>query len=150
LDHLIWHCERFETKRRRLTVALTALDVQLGTPVRDLCAQKKWQAMKCCLDFLGSLGIRIWWLSCPFSKIAGQILPHGPIGKHAILKKNCASRFYFFLWIFMFCYLTLGDLQNELPIKSSTQKTCVPCKMYPLLFIKYRTMDNKRHIFITR
>jgi hypothetical protein len=25
VDHMIWHCERFET-------ALTALDVQLGTP----------------------------------------------------------------------------------------------------------------------
>jgi hypothetical protein len=55
-DHLIWHCERFETERRRLT---DALDVQLGTSVRDLCAETKWRAMKCCLDFLESLGIRI-------------------------------------------------------------------------------------------
>jgi hypothetical protein len=31
VNHLIWHCERFETERRRLTDALTALDVQLGT-----------------------------------------------------------------------------------------------------------------------
>jgi hypothetical protein len=59
VDHLIWHCERFENERRRLIDALTALDVQFGTPVRDLCALKKWWAMKCCLDFLGSLGIRI-------------------------------------------------------------------------------------------
>jgi hypothetical protein len=29
VDHLIWHCERFETERRRLTDALTALDEQL-------------------------------------------------------------------------------------------------------------------------
>jgi hypothetical protein len=57
--HLIWYCERFETERRRLTDALTALDVQLGTTVRDLCVLKKWRAMKCCLDFLGTLRIKI-------------------------------------------------------------------------------------------
>jgi hypothetical protein len=45
VDHLIWHCERFETERHRLTDALTVLDVQLQTIVRDLCALKKWRAM---------------------------------------------------------------------------------------------------------
>jgi hypothetical protein len=59
VDHLLWHCDGFETQRRRLTDALTALDVQLGTSVRDLCALKKGWAVKCCLDFFGSLGIRI-------------------------------------------------------------------------------------------
>jgi hypothetical protein len=59
VNHLIWHCDRFYTKRRRLTDALTALEVQHGSPVRDLCALKKWRAMKCSLDFFGSLGIRI-------------------------------------------------------------------------------------------
>jgi hypothetical protein len=44
VDQLIWHCERFETERRRQTDALTARDVQLGTPVQDLCALKKWWA----------------------------------------------------------------------------------------------------------
>jgi hypothetical protein len=38
VDHLIRDCKRFETERRH---ALTAKDVQLGTPVRDLCALKK-------------------------------------------------------------------------------------------------------------
>jgi hypothetical protein len=57
MDHLIWHCRRFETERRRLTDAFAALDVRLGTPVRDLCAQKRWRSMRCCLDFLGSLEI---------------------------------------------------------------------------------------------
>jgi hypothetical protein len=33
----------------------SALDVQLGTPVQDLCVLKKWWAMKCCLDFLGGI-----------------------------------------------------------------------------------------------
>jgi hypothetical protein len=59
VDHLLCHCRRFETKRRRLTDVLAALDEQLGTPVRDLCARKRWRAMKCCLDFLGSLEMRI-------------------------------------------------------------------------------------------
>jgi hypothetical protein len=49
VDYLIWHCEIFETERRRLTDTLTALHVQLGTSVRDLCPLKKWRAMKCCL-----------------------------------------------------------------------------------------------------
>jgi hypothetical protein len=60
---------------RALTDALTALDVQLGTTVQELYALKKWRAMECYLDFLGSLGIRIWWLGCPFSRKASQILP---------------------------------------------------------------------------
>jgi hypothetical protein len=58
VDQLICDCERFETERRRLTDALTALDMQLGTSVRDLCVLKKWRSKKCCLDFLGSLEIR--------------------------------------------------------------------------------------------
>jgi hypothetical protein len=46
VDHLIWHCGRFETKKRRLTDALTAQEMHLRTPVLDLCALKKWRAMK--------------------------------------------------------------------------------------------------------
>jgi hypothetical protein len=44
VDHLIWDCEKFETERRRLTDTLTALDVQLGTPVRELSGfpRKSW------------------------------------------------------------------------------------------------------------
>jgi hypothetical protein len=59
VDHLIRQCARFETERHHLTDAPTALDAQLGTPVRDLCALKMWWALKCSFDFLGSLGIRI-------------------------------------------------------------------------------------------
>jgi hypothetical protein len=43
VDHFLWYCKRFETERRRLTDAFTALDVQLGIPIRDLCALKKWR-----------------------------------------------------------------------------------------------------------
>jgi hypothetical protein len=48
VDHLIWYYERFKTERRRLADELTALDVQLGTPVRDLCALKEWHACRRC------------------------------------------------------------------------------------------------------
>jgi hypothetical protein len=34
-DHLMWHCERFETERCCLTSALTALDVPFRTLVQD-------------------------------------------------------------------------------------------------------------------
>jgi hypothetical protein len=42
VKHLLWYCKRLVTKRRHLTDAFTALDVQLRTPVRDLSALKKW------------------------------------------------------------------------------------------------------------
>jgi hypothetical protein len=62
VDHLIWHCHRFKTERRHLNDALTA-------------ALKNCRSMRCCLDFVGSLGIRIGWLGCNFSRIAGQMVP---------------------------------------------------------------------------
>jgi hypothetical protein len=57
VDHLIWHCERFGSERHRLIDALSDLDVLHGTPVRDMCGLRKWSAIKCCLDFLGSFKI---------------------------------------------------------------------------------------------
>jgi hypothetical protein len=48
VDHLIWHCERFRLERHRLIGALTALNVSIGIPIRDLCALKKRCAVKCC------------------------------------------------------------------------------------------------------
>jgi hypothetical protein len=60
VDHLIWHCERFGSERHRLMDALPELDVQHGTPVRNLCGLRKWSAVKCCLDFLGGFRIRFW------------------------------------------------------------------------------------------
>jgi hypothetical protein len=53
VDHLIWHCERFWLGRHCL---IDALD---GMPIRDLCALKKWGAVKCCLDFLRGFGINL-------------------------------------------------------------------------------------------
>jgi hypothetical protein len=59
VDHLIWHCESFGSERHRLVDALSELDVLYGTPVRDLSGLRKWSAIKCCLDFLGSFKIRL-------------------------------------------------------------------------------------------
>jgi hypothetical protein len=59
VDHLIWHCERFRLERHRLIDALTALNVSIGIPIRDLYALKKWCAVKCCLDVLGGFGIKL-------------------------------------------------------------------------------------------
>jgi hypothetical protein len=58
VDHLIWHCERFRLERHRLIDAVTTLNVSIGIPIRDLCALKKWYAVKCCLDFLRGIGIK--------------------------------------------------------------------------------------------
>jgi hypothetical protein len=74
VDHLIWDCERFETDNRRLTDALTALiDVQLWTPVRDLCALQKWQAMS---------AVWIFWkvLELEFDELA--VFFEGKLGKY--------------------------------------------------------------------
>jgi hypothetical protein len=38
VDHLIWRCERFWLERHRLIDALAALNVSIGTSIRDLCA----------------------------------------------------------------------------------------------------------------
>jgi hypothetical protein len=57
VDHLIWYCERFGSEKHRLIDALSELDVLHGTPVQDLCGLRKWSAIKCCLDFLGSFKI---------------------------------------------------------------------------------------------
>jgi hypothetical protein len=54
VDHLIWHCERFGSEKHQFIDALSKLDVLHGTPVQDLCGLRKWSAIKCCLDFLGS------------------------------------------------------------------------------------------------
>jgi hypothetical protein len=59
VDHLIWHCERFRLERHRLIDELAALNVGIGIPIRDLCALKKWCAVKCCLDFLRGFGIKL-------------------------------------------------------------------------------------------
>jgi hypothetical protein len=51
--------EKFRQERHRLIDALTALNVSIGIPIRDLCALKKWCALKCCLDFLEGFDIKL-------------------------------------------------------------------------------------------
>jgi hypothetical protein len=59
VDHLIRHCERFRLERHRLIDVLATLNVNIGILIRDLCALKKWCAVKCCLDFLRGFGIKL-------------------------------------------------------------------------------------------
>jgi hypothetical protein len=58
VGHLIWHCERFRLERHRLIDAFAALNVIIQVLIRDLCALKKWCAVKCCLDFWTAW--RVW------------------------------------------------------------------------------------------
>jgi hypothetical protein len=50
---LIWHCERFWLERHRFIDALAALKVSIAIFIRDLCALKKWCAVKRSLEGLG-------------------------------------------------------------------------------------------------
>jgi hypothetical protein len=57
VDHLICHYERFGSERHRRIDTLSELDVLHDTPVRD---PRKWSAIKCCLDLLGSFKVGFW------------------------------------------------------------------------------------------
>jgi hypothetical protein len=76
VDHLIWHCERFGSERHRLIDALSELDVLHGTSVRDLCGLRKWSAIKCCLDFLGSFKVGFWTDYSPICRCGVKNLFH--------------------------------------------------------------------------
>jgi hypothetical protein len=45
VDHLIWHCERFQVERHRLIDGFAALNVGNGIPIRDLCALTNWTSL---------------------------------------------------------------------------------------------------------
>jgi hypothetical protein len=59
VDHLIWHCERFRLEKHRVIDAPAALNVSIGTHIRDSCSLKKWCAVKCCLDFRRRFGTKL-------------------------------------------------------------------------------------------
>jgi hypothetical protein len=52
VDHIIWNCPRFQEQRYRLLTVLHADEVGYETPLRDLCGQLKWRAMRECVAFL--------------------------------------------------------------------------------------------------
>jgi hypothetical protein len=74
VDHLIWHCAKFGSERHRLVDALSELDVLHGILVQDQCGLRKWSAVKCCLDFLGSFKI-VFFFKVSISQVSGKTLP---------------------------------------------------------------------------
>jgi hypothetical protein len=59
VDHNIWKCSRFEVERRQLLLGLAAVNIEEGTPIRDLCALQKWAALRLCHRFLRECGLKI-------------------------------------------------------------------------------------------
>jgi hypothetical protein len=46
VDHLIWHCERFQVERHRLIDAFATLNVSIRILIRDFCALMKWTSLE--------------------------------------------------------------------------------------------------------
>jgi ribonuclease HI len=57
VDHLMWECPRFD--RQSVIPELSSLGIQFGTPIRDLCALKKYEALKVCHSFFKNCGVQI-------------------------------------------------------------------------------------------
>jgi hypothetical protein len=57
IDHLIWDCSRFETERTRTIFKIH--NIEPKTPIRDLCAQGKWEAIKKIYLFFKDCGLKI-------------------------------------------------------------------------------------------
>jgi hypothetical protein len=57
VDHLLWECSRYD--RSSLLPELLAQNIEIGTPIRDICVLKKWEAMKICCSFFESCGLKI-------------------------------------------------------------------------------------------
>jgi len=57
VDHLLWECARYD--RTSLVSEILTQNIGIGTPIRDICAQKNWDALKICCSFFQSCGIKI-------------------------------------------------------------------------------------------
>jgi hypothetical protein len=55
---LIWECSRFEVERRQLLLGLATVNIEEGTPIRDLCALLKWAPLKLCHRLLRECGLK--------------------------------------------------------------------------------------------
>jgi hypothetical protein len=56
---IIWKWSRFEVKRRQLLLGLAAVKIKEGTPIRDLCALQKWEALRLCHRLPKECGLKI-------------------------------------------------------------------------------------------
>jgi hypothetical protein len=58
-DHIIWKCSRFSSQRASLIQRLLLSGVYKETPIRDLCAQLNWKALRECSMFFVECGVKM-------------------------------------------------------------------------------------------
>jgi hypothetical protein len=56
VDHLLWECSRYD--RQSVILELSLHNINLGTPIRDICALKKWDLLKKCYSFFKNCNIK--------------------------------------------------------------------------------------------
>jgi hypothetical protein len=59
VDHIIWKCSRFSSQRACLIQRLLLSSVYEETPIRDLCAQLNWRALKEFFMFFVECGVKM-------------------------------------------------------------------------------------------
>jgi hypothetical protein len=59
VDYIIWKCSRFSSQRASLIRRLLLSGVYEETPVRDLCAQLNWKALKEYFMFFVECGVKM-------------------------------------------------------------------------------------------
>jgi ribonuclease HI len=57
IDHLLWECPKYD--RQAVVFELSLQNIGFGTPIRDICAMKNWEALKIGYSFFKSCGIKI-------------------------------------------------------------------------------------------
>jgi hypothetical protein len=57
VDHLIWDCPRLATERNNTINRIST--IELRTPIRDICAQGRWEAIKKIYEFFKKCGLKI-------------------------------------------------------------------------------------------
>jgi len=59
IDHVLWHCPRFDANRVALERNMNTLEIPLRTPMRDILALRKFDAVRVCLRFLKEVEFQI-------------------------------------------------------------------------------------------
>jgi hypothetical protein len=68
VDHLLWQCNRYD--RQSVVMELAKNNIEFGTPIRDICAMKKLDALKICHSFFKGCDIKI--LNIFYLKMLGR------------------------------------------------------------------------------
>jgi hypothetical protein len=59
IDHLIWSCPKYESERISLKLSLTRCGYVGDSPIRDVCAEKKWEVLKIIYEFMKNCEIKV-------------------------------------------------------------------------------------------